>query len=46
MNSIPRRVLQFWSRENGDWSRRSECERAIACQWAQPDSDDPDFARE
>lgn len=36
MNSVPRRVLEFWQRaENGwDWERVPDLEREIACDWA------------
>lgn len=34
MNSIPRRVLEFWERPRIDWVRRPDLEREIACEWA------------
>lgn len=35
MNSIPRRVLEFWSQDaRFDWKRRPKLERAIDCEWA------------
>lgn len=34
MNSIPRRVLEFWEREKFDWQRRADLEVAIEPEWA------------
>lgn len=40
MNSIPRDVVQFWSRQPGrEWERRSELERHIYCDWADEDGE-------
>lgn len=35
MNSIPRRVVQFWTRPHLDWIRRPSEEVPIVCEWAQ-----------
>jgi hypothetical protein len=45
MNSIPKRVIEFWSSRSWKWERRPEFERAIDCEWAREDASDPDFAR-
>lgn len=42
MNSVPRRVMEFWTRNAGfamldglGWTRRPELEREIKCEWAE-----------
>ena len=42
MNSIPRRVLEFWLRDKFDWERCAELEIDIHCGWAEDDEDDED----
>lgn len=35
MNSIPRRVLEFWAKDaRFEWKRRHKLERALVCEWA------------
>ncbi len=34
MNSIPRRVVQFWMRDIREWKRAPEFERVLDCEWA------------
>jgi hypothetical protein len=33
MNSVPRRVLQFWRGEAGEWTRDASLEVEIDCEW-------------
>lgn len=35
MNSVPKRVLQFWRRERSQWVRVPELEREIKCSWGE-----------
>ncbi|MDQ3933411.1 MAG: hypothetical protein M3340_02130 [Actinomycetota bacterium] len=34
MNSVPRRVIEFWVRRRFEWFRSSDLERTIDCGWA------------
>lgn len=34
MSSVPLRVLEFWQRNAGDWTRRADLEKSIDCEWA------------
>lgn len=38
MNSVPRRVIEYWSRRGGtrEWQRDGSLEVAITCDWADP----------
>lgn len=39
MNSVTRRVLEFWRHPVGEWERAHDLEIEIDCEWMQPETD-------